>query len=239
MPGATRGAAVPQTPTSGPDAPAPSQDSGGVRRLTAALLGLNAVAVLALVVLVGTAALQPTIFSRGLAPRPAGPGPALPDGAVVAVLADACPYPWRPFAPAEGRFVIGAATGGTPSADAAGTLLAARAPGTTGGLAAVELAPADVPSHTHRLRAVGASPGAEGVPFVQVDEAGPVAAILVPFGGKRPRERIVDVLEPSGGVIATDGRRRARAHDNVPPFVALTHCIYTADLPLQPAEARR
>ena len=197
-----------------------------------------------LVALAGIAALSLT--RGGLAGLPiaagAGAGGAapvpLPDGMVIAVAADACPYPWRDYRPAQGRFVIGAGSGAALNLDANGVLLGGHEAGETGGQAGVELLLADVPPHTHRLAVAEAWPGTEGLVRDGLGaEAGATLGILAPFAIKPPtrvrRHDLVAPLESVGGVITSHRRSAARRHATIPPFVALTYCVYTRAQPLE------
>jgi microcystin-dependent protein len=197
-----------------------------------------------------------------LSGRPVGPvwigaatgaWPPIPDGAVIAVQGDTCPRPWRTYLPAQGRFVLGAGVGGALNFDANGVLTPVRKSGETGGRAGVELTIGEIPPHTHRF-AVGRSVSnwtgshaqtvRNSAPLsivVGMPDGEPSGGIAAPFAVKRGSGwrdyDVVDALESVGGVITSDRRYAAAKHDNMPPFVALTFCIYSSTLPdLMPAE---
>jgi hypothetical protein len=180
-----------------------------------------------------------------------GAGPAVPEGAVIAVQAEHCPRPWQAYRPAEGRFVIGAGSGAALNLDANGVLLGGHEAGETGGKAGVELLIADIPPHTHRFGVGHAVPGWSGVhgavgtvgaPAVDIAvgvlgaTGEPTSGIVAPFVPKRGlgwrNYDVVDALETVGGVITSDRRLAARRHDNIPPFVALTFCTYSPGTPI-------
>jgi hypothetical protein len=176
-----------------------------------------------------------------------GAGPPLPEGAVIAVQGGTCPRPWQPYLPAQGRFVLGAGAGEALNLDANGLLVPVRKPGETGGQAGVELLIPDIPPHAHRLSIaeVAPPPGRDGSlkrppgeVAVGIPEAadGLIYGIITPFASKRGlgwrKHRVVDLLEPVGGVITSDRRFAARRHDNLPPFVSLTFCTYAPGTPV-------
>jgi hypothetical protein len=180
---------------------------------------------------------------------PPGAAPSLPDGAVIAVQGETCPYPWQDYPPAQGRFVLGAGSGAAMNLDANGVLVPVRSAGETGGQAGVELQLADIPPHTHRFALGKSVPGWSGghgavgvqnAPAVKIvvgTLAGePSVGIVAPFAMKRGLGwrgyELVDALEPVGGVITSDRRFAARRHDSIPPFVALTICTYSPGTPI-------
>jgi hypothetical protein len=180
-------------------------------------------------------------------------GPPLPEGTVIAVQGETCPRPWQAYLPAQGRFVLGAGAGEALNLDANGMLVPVRHAGDIGGQAGVELLIADIPPHTHRLsigevapppsrdgrvRPLQAPPGEVAVGLPEAAEERDFG-IIAPFAGKRGlgwrNHRVIDALEPVGGVVTTDRRHVARRHDNIPPFVALTFCTYSPGTPLAAA----
>ena len=235
---------MPRSERSAPDTPEVLRVDR-LRRLTVVGVVSNLIVLLSIAALLITAHLRSeplTLLGVEMAARQPAVGPGLPDGSVIAVLADRCPYPWRPYPPAQGRFVLGAGTAATVGTDAEGLLLSAHLPGHIGGQGSVELTLAEIPSHTHRLMIAEGKPGSAGLLFGVLDDRTSVTAdVSVPFSLGKPyehgRERVLDLLEPAGGIITGDGRPAARRHDNIPPFVALTFCIHTAEVPLHAFDA--
>jgi hypothetical protein len=188
-----------------------------------------AIALAALVLMVGAAYLagRPiNLLSSG--PSALQGSVSLPEGSVIAVAADDCPPPWRMYRQAQGRFLLGAGPGGNRDGDDA-WLTPYRA-GATGGRAGIALTLADLPPHLHRLSIGKSTSGFGDHPFALGGVFDADVGITAPFAVHRypksmGREKPVEAMESVGGVVTSDGTVKARRHDNVPPFVALTFCI--------------
>jgi hypothetical protein len=225
---------------------------GRFRDLLAQLSRLaTALAALALLSLVGLAwASYPRgrpvdLFGVRLAVAPSQ-GSSLPAGAVIVTVGETCPRPWREYLPAQGRFVLGAGSGAALNFDANGLLVPVHRPGDVGSWAGVELLIADIPAHTHRM-ALGAAPAGheETVAFAVETGTPETLGVLMPFAMKTSpkvplqtrRFKVVDLLETVGVVMTRDRGPAARRHDNIPPFVALTYCVYSPDIVLDVARS--
>ena len=185
-----------------------------------------------------------SVFGLRVAGTP-GAGPALPEGAVIAVLGETCPSPWRAYPPAQGRFLIGAGASEARNLDADGVLLPVRRPGETGGESGVELRISDLPPHTHRLALAEVAPGQEGrIAFAIQRGVAERPGVFMPFALKTSTTiatqgfTVLAPLETVGGIFTSDRRFAARRHNNVPPFVALTFCLYAPGEPLMAASPR-
>lgn len=92
--------------------------------------------------------------------------------------------------------------------------LSFRALGETGGAAAVTLTTAEMPKHTHQMRAIGADPADVPTPT-------PTAALArssngFAYGPSSPVAMSPNAIAPSGG---------GQPHNNMQPYLVLNYCI--------------
>jgi hypothetical protein len=171
-----------------------------------------------------------------LAGAPTG-GTEIPPGAVIAFVGETCPEPWQPYRPAAGRFVLGA--GSAMNRDADDIELPVLRAGDVGGQAGVALQLPDIPPHSHRLGIGRLEPGRPIALPLPADDALPQFGVAAPFLHKstlgRAKYDLLDALESAGGLPTRLGGVAARRHDNIPPFVALTYCVFSAEFMLDAA----
>jgi microcystin-dependent protein len=98
----------------------------------------------------------------------------------------------------------------------AGPGLTARALGETGGAATVTLEAAQMPAHTHEVRARGDAGGA-ATPQGNVFGAAQARALSAGYSGAAPSV----AMSPA----AVESTGEGQAHNNMPPYLPLNYCI--------------
>jgi hypothetical protein len=129
-------------------------------------------------------------------------------GTIIAFDRVECPPTWEPFAPAAGRFLVGT---GVPLVEIPGIPLEGRYLGEVGGEGEVVLTADQLAEHQHVTQLMTNS--SQFAPWGSVPADGTVGYAENMHGTRQDR-------------IITSPQGADTPHNNVPPFVAISYCVF-------------